>query len=165
MHQKITYWDKSTRLIKPLNIPKLAKWAQGMVYWIGIHIGAIWKIQLNDVWWESSEMEWDEMRWDEWRERTFTDGEMEWDEMRWDEWCERTFTDREMEWDEMRWDEWCERTFTDGVVVEVWFTFVARQTVKRRSTLTLTALLITRHAVRAVHVTVACWDTHTCTSP
>jgi len=25
MHQKLTYWDKSTRLIKPLNIPILAK--------------------------------------------------------------------------------------------------------------------------------------------
>ena len=25
MHQKLTYWDKSTRLVKPLNIPILAK--------------------------------------------------------------------------------------------------------------------------------------------
>ena len=53
-------------------------------------------------------------------------------------------------------------TFTDGIVVEVWFAFVARESVKRGSTFTLAGLLITGHAVGAMNIAVACYrDTQT----
>ena len=48
-------------------------------------------------------------------------------------------------------------TFTDGIVVEVWFAFVARESVKRGSTFTLAGLLITGHAIGAMNIAVACY--------
>jgi len=50
-------------------------------------------------------------------------------------------------------------TLTDGIVVEVWFAFVACESLKCIATVTLTCLFITRHAIGSRVVTVTrCTD-------